>query len=116
MCSGSCVDRTSAILLNLRSPVRDARIEQWINQVEDEGGQTNGDDENEYDPLHNVEIAGENRLIEQGANARILEDNFDQHGARHELSQDECQRCHLRQEGIADRVVKEDGAALEPLS
>ena len=64
-------------------------------------------------PCTTIEIAGADRLIEHGANARIGEDHFDQHRAGNQLTEDECQGRRLRQEGIADRVAKEDGASFE---
>ena len=70
------------MLLNLRSPVGDARIEKRIDQVENQRGQGDREDEEEDDALNEGEIAS------RGSPDRAVvpmpgygEDDFHQHRA-----------------------------------
>src|SRR5688572_16904633 len=73
----SGVVRTCTALLILCLLVRDAGIEERINEIEQEGGEPDGEDQNENDPLHDEEVTAANALIENAANSWIREHYLD---------------------------------------
>ena len=71
------------------SPIDDARVEQRVDEVEDQRGQADGDDQDEDDPLDDEEIGALDRLEQHRADAGIAEDDLHQDGAGDQLAEDE---------------------------
>src|SRR5215211_1073743 len=67
----SGVVRTCTALLILCLLVRDAGIQKRINEIEQEGGESDGEDQNENNPLHDEKVTAANTFIEDASNSRI---------------------------------------------
>src|SRR4051812_28354028 len=96
-------------------PVNDARIEQRIDEVEDKRSQSDGDDQDEDDPLHQEEVRALDALEKQGSDPGIPEDDFHKYRSGDQLTEYEGKGSCLRQHGVADAVIQKDRPALKAL-
>ena len=69
------------------SPIADPWIQQGVDEVDDQHGESNADDDQEDNPLDHEPIESAYGLEEDTAHAGIREDNLDQNGARDDGAQ-----------------------------
>ena len=92
----------------------DARIEQRIQQVENQERQADAQDDEQHHALDDEVVIAGDSSEQQKADARIGEDDFDQDGAGHDAGQRDGQSGDLRQQRIAQTVLEKDRAPAQP--
>src|SRR6516165_5388008 len=95
------------------APRNDTWVEKRIDQVEDERRESNGDDQNEYNSLHQEIVRALNSLEQQRADARVTEHDLDKHGTGYQLTERERKCGGLRKHRVSYAVVGEYGAVLQ---
>src|SRR5271154_584887 len=88
--------RSAAAAVISYAPRHDTRVDERIDQIEDEGRESNGDDHNEYNSLHEEIVRAFNSLEQQRADPWVTEHDLDEHGAGYQLTERERQRGRLR--------------------
>src|SRR6266566_1392654 len=86
-----------SVELTSSSPVRDSRVQQRINEIENERREAERHDHPEDDALDEKIIRLANGVVEHRADARIAEDHLDQHRPGGDVPEDQSQRSGLRQ-------------------
>src|SRR5580692_5889470 len=95
------------------APRNDTWVEKRIDQVEDERRESNAEDDNEYNALHQEIVRALNSLEQQRADARVTEHDLDKRGAGYQLTEHERKCGGLRKHRVSYAVVDEYGAILQ---
>src|SRR5579884_2779216 len=99
----------------LGPPVRDPRVDQRVDDVEDQQRQAERDDRAEDDPLDEEVVGRTDRLIERVADPGEGEDGLHQNGAGYQTAERNRQAGRLREDRVAHRVAQENRRPFEPL-
>src|SRR4030095_1005763 len=98
----------------LRPSIADTRVEQGIDDVEDEGRDPESDDDREHDSLDEEVIVLTNGVKQNRSHAGVAEDDLDQHRSREDVAERERQRGGLRQDRVPDAVPQKDRRTPQP--
>src|SRR5215216_5413171 len=101
MCSARAGASWTARLISVPRVV-DARIEQRIDQVENQGRERDCENEHKHNPLDKKVIGPADRAIERFANARVGEDNLDDDRASDQLAERQGESGRLREKRVAN--------------
>src|SRR3984893_80212 len=80
-------------------------VEKRIDQIEDERRESNPEDHNEDNSLHQEIVRALNSLEQQRADARVTEHDLDKHGAGYQLTERERKCGGLRKHRVSYAVV-----------
>src|SRR5687767_5194437 len=95
------------------SLIGNAGIEQWVDQVEYQRGESHAEHDDEDDALDEEKIELADRVVEHRANPGEREDDFDQESTGEELSERESQGRRFGEEGIPESEGEEQCPVLE---
>src|SRR5580704_1336565 len=101
--------------LVIASPIADARVEQWINQVDQEGRRGNRDDRKRDRAHQQIVVALQDGGVDQRAEAGIVEyDLGDDRSVEHQAEL-QGKKGDLGQHGVEHHVAQQDSRSAEAL-
>src|SRR5581483_6749595 len=88
--------------------IRDTWVEQRVDQVDDQDRRRSSQQQDKHNALNQIEIIGDDRLIQQIAHARVRKQVFNQDRATDEAAKAQGQRSELGQNRVANGIAQED--------